>query len=105
MRLNTTKAIITGGASGLGEATARYLTSQGAKDLPPATGAQGTLPAPLLTLGAAAADLLVSALGHGQEALKEVAAEDLAGFKQMITQSKITVELFVDSREYEAKSH
>ena len=31
MRLNTTKAIITGGASGLGEATARYLTSQGAK--------------------------------------------------------------------------
>jgi len=26
-------------------------------------------------------------------------------FKQMTTQSKITVELFVDSREYEAKSH
>jgi hypothetical protein len=26
-------------------------------------------------------------------------------FNQMITQSKITVELFVDSREYEAKSH
>jgi len=26
-------------------------------------------------------------------------------FEQMITQSKITVELFVDSREYEVKSH
>ena len=31
MKLNTTAAIITGGASGLGEATARYFASQGAQ--------------------------------------------------------------------------
>lgn len=31
MQLSTTKAIITGGASGLGEATARFFTSQGAQ--------------------------------------------------------------------------
>lgn len=31
MKLDTTKAIVTGGASGLGEATARYFASQGAQ--------------------------------------------------------------------------
>lgn len=31
MKLSTTKAIVTGGASGLGEATARYFASQGAQ--------------------------------------------------------------------------
>lgn len=31
MKLSTTKAIVTGGASGLGEATARYFAGQGAK--------------------------------------------------------------------------
>jgi len=31
MKLSTTKAVITGGASGLGEATARYFAGQGAK--------------------------------------------------------------------------
>lgn len=31
MKLSTTKAVITGGASGLGEATARYFASQGAQ--------------------------------------------------------------------------
>ena len=31
MKLSTTAAVITGGASGLGEATARYFASQGAQ--------------------------------------------------------------------------